>query len=116
MTMGAVGDSKTPSSIAEAKARGIGVGWTIDPKTGESAPAGETPEARRARKAIEGSGRAVGSGLGPSPAAIPAAPDLTDELLQKSAAGTVARLRRGMGRRSTFLNSAIGDSTLLGEL
>ncbi len=64
----------------------------------------ETPEQRNARKRAE---------LGVT---VPAAPDLTDELLQKSAATTVARLRRGMGRRSTFLDTAVGDSTLLGGL
>lgn len=64
----------------------------------------ETPEERTARRRKE---------LGIT---VPAAPDLTDELLQKSAASTVARLRKGVGRRSTFLDTTVGDSTLLGGL
>lgn len=69
------------------------------------APAGETNDERIAR---------LRAGVGGTP--VKAAPDLTDELLQQSASSTVARLRRGMGRRSTFLDSAVGDSTLLGGL
>lgn len=68
-------------------------------------PVGETNDERIAR---------LQAGTGRSP--IQAAPDLTDELLKQSASSTVARLRRGMGRRSTFLDSSTGDSTLLGGL
>lgn len=115
------GDVATPESTAEARARGLRTAdgkprqWTKDPVTGESHPVDETREERLARKAVMTNGRPVGSGLGPSPGAIPAAPDLTDDLLQKSAASTVSRLRKS-GRRSTFLDSTVGDSTLLGGL